>query len=236
MKTEFIILFHYLLMSSWHTILFGNLVKMSSLPTTTTSTPTEAPTMSPTVLVTGWSLTTTESFAVILSCFFAITFFFGFLIHYSYRKKFPFSDNDDDDTEDSDGNFLSSESSPLLNKHAADINNLLVAGRLMQLNTAKGLKQVRLVLFKNKEIRWELMGNFSTGKKYKLDLSEVLYVQPGKKTKNFQALPVLEELCLSLIFQSITLDIVTNSREERDILANGFIELVDNLKRTSKGL
>jgi hypothetical protein len=107
-------------------------------------------------------------------------------------------------------------------------------GKIVQINTPRGLIQVKLSLFNNKEIRWELTNNIMMNKKYKLELSEVLYVQPGKQTKNFQNVRVEDNLCLSLIFQSVTLDIVAPTKEERDIMVKGFNELADSLKERSQ--
>jgi hypothetical protein len=155
-----------------------------------------------------------------------LTVFSAVLMYNHCKSKIPTAnDNDVSSVE---------EGFPLLGTAAKKLIELLGDGKLVKLNTAKGLKQVNMILFKNKEVRWELTGNIAgtkNNKKYKLDLAEVLYVQSGKQTKNFQNVSsVDEDHCLSLIFQSITLDIVLESQTEREIMVQGFIELVDSLK------
>jgi methionine synthase II (cobalamin-independent) len=154
---------------------------------------------------------------VVLLTVFSVT-----LLYNHWKSKVPTVTGDEPSIE---------EGLPLLGQATKALIELFADGKMVKLNTAKGLKPVQMTLFNNKEVRWELTSGTSSQKKYKLDLIEVLYVQPGKQTKNFQNVnSVDEDNCLSLIFQSITLDIVVESQAEREIMVQGFIELVDSLK------
>jgi len=130
------------------------------------------------------------------------------------------------------------ESAPLLpskdtNSYISKLKALVAGGMLVQLHTSKGPKQVRLMVL-GSEIRWETIpAPGMPSKKYKLDLSEVLFVDWGKKTKNLVRAPVEDDVCFSLVSQTSTLDLQVNNKEERDIMALGFTELIEALKSGS---
>lgn len=130
------------------------------------------------------------------------------------------------------------ESAPLLpskdtNSYVSKMKQLVAGGMLVQLHTSKGPKQVKLMVL-GSEIRWEtIAAPGMPSKKYKLDLSEVLFVDWGKKTKNLVKASVDEDLCFSLVSQTSTLDLQVNTKEERDIMALGFTELIEAIKSGS---
>lgn len=110
------------------------------------------------------------------------------------------------------------------------IKNLLSEGKLVTLHTSKGPKKVKISLQKN-EVRWETTDMVSN-KKYKLNLTGVLYVYEGKSTRNLVKLNVSEKLCVSLIFHSSTLDLQVEREDEQVILYRGFSEIVESIKKS----
>ena len=72
----------------------------------------------------------------------------------------------------------------------------------------------------------------ATNKKYKLDLSGVLFVYEGKSTRNLVKINVNEKLCVSLISLSSTLDLQVEREDEQVILYRGFSEIVESIKKT----
>ena len=121
---------------------------------------------------------------------------------------------------------------------------VLSQGIVVKLHTAKGPKDVKLTLIqsgdKSKELRWQstaprtIMG----GKRYKLDLVEVKFVEWGKKTSNFSratSVSTSEDLCFSLVTEKTSLDIEVSSKVERDSFAQGFTILIKNFDRSAKG-
>ena len=123
------------------------------------------------------------------------------------------------------------ENSPLLaNSAATKLKNLLANGKLVTLHTSKGPKKVKLSLQKN-EVRWETT-EYGTNKKYKLDLTQVLFVYEGKSTKNLVKANVSEKLCVSLISQSSTLDLQCDREDEQVIMFRGFSEIVESIKKS----
>ena len=122
------------------------------------------------------------------------------------------------------------ENSPLLQNSAQQkLKNMLGAGKVMTLHTSKGPKQIKLSLTRN-EIRWETTENSAT-KKYKLDLTQVLFVYEGKSTKNLIKANVSDKLCVSLISQSSTLDLQVDKEDEQVIMFRGFSEIIESMKR-----
>lgn len=123
------------------------------------------------------------------------------------------------------------ENSPLLaNSATQKLKNMLGQGKLVTLHTSKGPKKVKLALQRN-EIRWETT-EYNANKKYKLDLTQVLFVYEGKSTKNLVKASVNEKLCVSLISQSSTLDLQVDREDEQLIMFRGFSEIVESIKRS----
>ena len=124
------------------------------------------------------------------------------------------------------------EASPLLpaQNYTQNLKNLLADGKIITLHTSKGPKKVRFSLLKN-EVRWETT-DMATNKKYKLDLSGVLFVYEGKSTRNLVKINVNEKLCVSLISLSSTLDLQVEREDEQVILYRGFSEIVESIKKT----
>ncbi len=94
--------------------------------------------------------------------------------------------------------------------------------------------QVTMTIVEN-ELRW-----FSpiTGKKYLIDLPAVKYVESGKKTHNFNkkaSLDAQDDLCLSLVCQSTTVDLETLSAEDRNTLVDNFHLLIERYILDKKG-
>jgi len=115
------------------------------------------------------------------------------------------------------------------------IANVLAAGVVIKLHTAKGPKDVKMTL-SGSELRWESL-DLMTRKRYKLDLNEVLFVEWGKNTHNFHkptASAALDDHCFSLVSQSTTLDLevlADKGKPERDMLASGFDSIIGALKK-----
>ena len=123
------------------------------------------------------------------------------------------------------------ENSPLLaNSATQKLKTMLGPGKLVTLHTSKGPKKVKLTLQRN-EIRWETT-EYNANKKYKLDLTQVLFVYEGKSTKNLVKANVNERLCVSLISQSSTLDLQVDREDEQVILFRGFSEIIESIKRS----
>lgn len=110
------------------------------------------------------------------------------------------------------------------------LKNLLSEGKFIILHTSKGLKRVKLSL-KGNEVRWETTDMVSN-KKYKLDLTGVLYVYEGKSTRNLVKVNVSEKLCVSLISQSSTLDLQVEREDEQVVLYRGFADIVESIKKS----
>ena len=124
------------------------------------------------------------------------------------------------------------EAAPLLpsQNYTAKLKTLLGSGKIITLHTSKGPKKVKFSLQKN-EVRWETV-DMVANKKYKLDLSGVLFVYEGKSTRNLVKVNVSEKLCVSLISLSSTLDLQAEREDEQVILYRGFVEIVESIKKT----
>ena len=123
------------------------------------------------------------------------------------------------------------ENSPLLaNSATQKLKTMLGPGKLVTLHTSKGPKKVKLTLQRN-EIRWETT-EYNANKKYKLDLTQVLFVYEGKSTKNLVKANVNERLCVSLISQSSTLDLQVDREDEQVTMFRGFSEIIESIKRS----
>ena len=110
------------------------------------------------------------------------------------------------------------------------LKDLLANGKIVILHTSKGPKKVKFSLQKN-EVRWETI-DMVANKKYKLDLSGVLFVYEGKSTRNLVKVNVSEKLCVSLISLSSTLDLQAEREDEQVIMFRGFAEIVESIKKT----
>jgi hypothetical protein len=114
---------------------------------------------------------------------------------------------------------------------------IMSQGILVKLHTIGGPKDVRISIKKNStELQWEQAQssnqNFITGKKYKLDLVEVRSVIIGKKTSNFlraTSAKAHEDLCFSLVCDSLSMDIELNRKIERDSVSHGFALFIEKL-------
>lgn len=123
-----------------------------------------------------------------------------------------------------------SEDTPLLPSKSS--SNLPALKALLQppglnvlLYTSKGPKAVTVTLTAN-QLKWETRGYLST-KSYQLDLTQALFVLPGKKSKNLKAKAVVpDELCLSVVTHDSSLDISVGKKSERDILVLGLGEML----------
>lgn len=123
------------------------------------------------------------------------------------------------------------ENSPLLSSSATQkLKVMLGQGKMVTLHTSKGPKKVKLALQRN-EIRWETT-EYNASKKYKLDLTQVLFVYTGKSTKNLVKANVSEKLCVSLISQSSTLDLQVDREDEQVVLYKGFSEIIESIKKS----
>jgi hypothetical protein len=102
------------------------------------------------------------------------------------------------------------------------------SGRELTIHSPRGIKHVNLFSY-GSELRWEAIQASGAMKKYKLDLRDVLFVETGKKTKNFQMrADVDDEKCFSLVSRLGTLDIEVSSKDER---RNFLAALTDCLQR-----
>jgi hypothetical protein len=123
------------------------------------------------------------------------------------------------------------ENSPLISSSATQkLKNMVEKGKMVTLHTSKGPKKVKLALQRN-EIRWETT-EYNASKKYKLDLTQVLFVYEGKSTKNLVKANVSEKLCVSLISQSSTLDLQVDREDEQIVLYKGFTEIIESIKNS----
>jgi hypothetical protein len=124
------------------------------------------------------------------------------------------------------------EGAPLLpsQNYTQKLKDLLANGKIVILHTSKGPKKVKFSLQKN-EVRWETI-DMVANKKYKLDLSGVLFVYEGKSTRNLVKVNVSEKLCVSLISLSSTLDLQAEREDEQVIMFRGFAEIVESIKKT----
>lgn len=181
-----------------------------------------------------------ESAAIVILVILSITFLcllifiliYHLRIRYNYRSNSRMSrlSNLSYDYEDDD-----KEANPLLTNITdaiKKINEIFGNGKVLVLHTAKGQKVVTMFLL-GTELRWESIIAHGT-KKYKLDLKEILFVELGKKTKNFANCNADGCCCVSLVSNLGTLDIEVNDESERDRIANVFMEFVSVNKRIGR--
>eukprot|EP01041_Mallomonas_annulata_P010910 gene10910-22773_t len=113
--------------------------------------------------------------------------------------------------------------------------SVLIEGIVLILHTIKGPKQVKLFLSDN-EVRWKSIKSKINRKTYKLNLSEIVTVEAGKTTENFQrktALAAMDDNCFSLVTSRYSVDLEASSKVERDALLYGFSYKIQNLWHSS---
>lgn len=79
------------------------------------------------------------------------------------------------------------------------------------------------------ELRWY---SPTTGKKYMIEISDVRYVERGKRTHNFQkksSADALDGRCFSLVCQSTTVDLEVDTEADRDAMVDCFHTIIDKL-------
>ena len=79
------------------------------------------------------------------------------------------------------------------------------------------------------ELRWH---STVSGKKYMIELSDVKYVESGKKTHNFRkpaSASAKEGHCFSLVCQATTVDLEVITASDRDILVDNFHNVIERI-------
>jgi len=112
--------------------------------------------------------------------------------------------------------------------HTEALKDFFASGKVLDLHTSKGKKTVELSLA-GTDLRWKTINDIFP-KKFKLDIKTVLSVEIGKKTDNFKKINVSDDLCLSLVSDKTTLDVEAQTKADRDIMAEGFTEMIENIK------
>jgi predicted ATPase len=121
---------------------------------------------------------------------------------------------------------------------ADTLKAVLQHGMVINMHTLdNGPKQITLTLANNNtELHWKSVKLFSR-KSYKLSLHDVLCVEVGKRTSAFlsksstHAAAVSEDLCVSIVTQTHTLDLVASTKVERDVFVDGLNSILNELKR-----
>lgn len=202
-------------------------------------------------IIPSWDLNAGATWTVVILFFLVM---FGVLILFVYNACFKVDEKrNKGDDEEITSNPILGEADPLLNTkpffspfgvpkesktmarvstvHTDALRDFFASGRVLDLHTSKGKKTVELSLA-GTDIRWKTINDIFP-KKFKLDVKSVINVEIGKKTQNFSKINVSDDLCLSLVSDKTTLDIEAKSQADRDIMLNGFSEMVENIK--SKG-
>jgi len=116
--------------------------------------------------------------------------------------------------------------------------DVLREGLVLNLHTndstkKKGMRQVKFQLIGD-QVQWKTFNTtFASKKLKKMNLSEIIRLEAGKKTEGFKGKDgVLDERCFSLISDRDTLDLETSSKVERDALLYGFTMEVYSLLGT----
>lgn len=103
--------------------------------------------------------------------------------------------------------------------------DVLREGLILNLHSQDTKKKVREVKFQliGDQIQWRTFNStFSSKKAKKMNLSEVVKLEAGKKTEGFKGKDVADDRCFSLISDKEILDLETSSKVERDALLYGF--------------
>ena len=191
----------------------------------------------------GASWTVVIFFFLIMTCVCSLMVYNMFIKSPEKRKKRGQNSMDDNDLiiSDTASNSMG-ESNPLLqsNKpskstmtrvstvHSDILKEFLSNGKIIDLHTSKGKKTAELSLI-GTEVKWKTVNDVFP-KKFKLDLKTVYQVEMGKKTQNFKKSICSDDVCMSLVADKSTLDIEAKSSFDRDIMYQGFSEMVENMK------
>lgn len=199
-------------------------------------------------VIPSWNLNEGASWTVVIFFFLIMTCVCSLMVYNMFikspnekrRKRGQNSIDDDIIISDGTSNPMS-ESDPLLqtNKpsktmtrvstvHSEALKEFLVNGKIIDLHTSKGKKTVEISL-SGTDVKWKTINDIFP-KKFKLDLKTVYEVEMGKKTQNFRKSVCPDDNCLSLVSEKSTLDIETKSTIDRDIMYQGFFEMVENMK------
>ena len=200
-------------------------------------------------VIPSWNLNEGASWTVVVLFFLIMTCVCSLMVYNMFikspsekRRRRGKNSIDDDDVIISDSNPMG-ESDPLLqttmNKpsktmtrvstvHTEALKEFLVNGKIIDLHTSKGKKTVELSL-SGTDVKWKTINDIFP-KKFKLDLKTVYEVEIGKKTQNFRKSLVSDDVCLSLVSDKSTLDMETKNIIDRDIMYQGFLEMVENMK------
>lgn len=210
----------------------------------TNGVPTQAPTNAPVVaymmtLFSGWDLNEGETDAVLAAFFLVCLLVLVAIIYFSYVFfTAPASPKSAVVTQAA----AAPENRPLINKAAPQpskqyakilkekVGNSFGTGFACQMYTGKGTKAIKLWL-QGKKVCFQSNTTFSRDLN-EIDLSTVTSVQVGKSTDNIRkaAPSIPDEQCFSLMINNNSMDISVSKKEDRDMLANGFTELVENVK------
>lgn len=120
---------------------------------------------------------------------------------------------------------------------ADTLKAVLQHGMITTMHTLEnGPKQISLSLANNSsELHWKGTKMFSR-KSYRLSLYDVVCVEVGKKTNvflnklNTHSASVSEDLCLSVVTKTHTLDLETATKVERDVFADGLNNIINDLR------
>jgi hypothetical protein len=117
------------------------------------------------------------------------------------------------------------------------LKSVLAHGMVITMHTVDGPKQITLTLANNgTELQWKSVKMFSR-RSYKLALQDVISVEYGKKTniflRNESARNVSDDLCLSVVTDTHTLDLEAATKVERDVFAEGLTSILNAYKQKS---
>lgn len=105
----------------------------------------------------------------------------------------------------------------LLPRPKAKISNIVVEGET---------QTAAFSAYGHGEKRHEVSNDPLLTQKYKINIKDCIGIEIGKSTEAFQESDADEDLCLSLIFPTYTVDIVADSKNERDSLVKGFEDML----------
>lgn len=79
------------------------------------------------------------------------------------------------------------------------------------------------------QLRWH---SSASGKKYMIELTDVKYVESGKKTHNFRksaSMAASDSHCFSLVCQTTTVDLEAMNNRDRDLLVDNFHNVIERI-------
>jgi hypothetical protein len=120
-------------------------------------------------------------------------------------------------------------------KNIAKLRTLLSKGLQATLHTSKRPKKIKMTIV-GYELRWETVNSKGEKSNYALDMNSVLFIEKGKQTAKFKAASasgVQDDLCVSLVSNTASLDVEVSTKDDRETLYNGFNSLLDYLRRKS---